>query len=276
MNNQVTRKQSIVFKALLLSSTFLILMAVCSGSPAIARDDFDTKLDKAIEKFERKKASEDRKVDREFSTIRTQIKRDRTLSEASRAEMVNRIDQYQRTFNATGKFPNVSETIEMEIDYYQSLNRAYSPIARILEIELKDANRLNDVERAKNLLALKQRLETRLIEYKQIATDDEFIGTLTHEDGYVIPFEVRIETISDSGNFKAFVKNNPGRAGHRRYRVAGTINGSQVEFSMSENLRGDLQTVSVQGIVAGSRLIAQLDQRTAKGKTTKNWIVLRR
>ena len=277
MKNEIARNQSITSKAVLSSSILLTMLAVCNASPAHAKDDFETKLENAVETFESKKASADRKVEREFSKIRFQVKRDKTLSEASRADMLRRIDQYKRTFKATGKLPNIADTVGLEINYQERLDRAFSPIEGLLEIELKDANRIDDSYRAKDLLKLKRTLETRLLNYRKIAKGEKFHGTFTDKNtGRVIPYKMKIESISDSGDFKAFVDNNPGIAGHRRYRVTGTISGSRIRCSMSENLRGTLQDVRIQGIVAGNRLVAQLDQRTVKGKTTENWIVLQR
>ena len=49
-----------------------------------------------------------------------------------------------------------------------------------------------------------------------------------------------------------------------------------IRFQMSENLRGRLTVVQAQGVVAGNRLIAQLNQKTAKSKGSQNMLMLRR
>ena len=83
-----------------------------------------------------------------------------------------------------------------------------------------------------------------------------------------------IESISESGDFEAIAHDNPSVRGHWKYRAAGTCVGTHIQLSMSENLNGKLAAVQLNGIIAGDRLLARLDQKTTKGKPTQNWLVL--
>ena len=98
-------------------------------------------MHKAVDNFKETKTKANRKVLKQFAKYRKSIKRDGRLSEASRAEMLDRHDEYVSNFVESGELPGVLETIQLEMAYYEKLNKAYAPIANLLEAELKIANR---------------------------------------------------------------------------------------------------------------------------------------
>lgn len=253
-----------------------IYIAVCCSPLHAAGQPFDRNLEEAVAEFKSKKSSADRFVIKQFGKYRTEIKRDKTLSEASRADMLGRMDRYISNFKNNGTFPNILESVELEINFQERLNRAFSPISRLIEKELKTANRNEDSKFAEELLKTKRQLESKLLSSKPVTSGTVFHGTLTRPNGDTIPYKLKIDSIGDSGDFEGTVEDNPGVAGHWRYKVTGSRVGSLIRFQMSENLRGKLTVVQGQGVVAGNRLIAQLDQKTAKGKGSQNMLMLRR
>ena len=254
----------------------ILFCAITSSSLQAAGQPFEKKLDDAVVEFKSKKLAADRYVVKQLGKYRTGIKRDKTLSEASRADLLSRMDRYIRNFKSNGTFPNIVESVELEIKYQERLNRAFSPISRMLESELKIANRKEDVNYSQELLKTKRRLESKLLSSQPVTNGMVFHGTLTRPSGDTIPYKLKIDYIGDSGDFEGTVEDNPGVAGHWRYKVTGNRVGSMIRFQMSENLRGRLTVVQAQGVVAGNRLIAQLNQKTAKSKGSQNMLMLRR
>ena len=254
----------------------ILFCAITSSSLQAAGQPFEKKLDDAVVEFKSKKLAADRYVVKQLGKYRTGIKRDKTLSEASRADLLSRMDRYIRNFKSNGTFPNIVESVELEIKYQERLNRAFSPISRMLESELKIANRKEDVNYSQELLKTKRRLESKLLSSQPVTNGMVFHGTLTRPSGDTIPYKLKIDYIGDSGDFEGTVEDNPGVAGHWRYKVTGNRVGSMIRFQMSENLRGRLTVVQAQGFVAGNRLIAQLNQKTAKSKGSQNMLMLRR
>ena len=271
----VCRVWSVVVKRSYMDLVVILFTVSCSPMQATGQP-FDKKIDNAVAEFKSKKSAADRYVVKQFGKYRTGIKRDKALSEASRADMLGRMDRYIRNFKSNGTFPNILESVELEIKYQERLNRAFSPISRILESELKIANRNEDVNYSQELLKTKRRLESKLLSSQPVTNGTVFHGTLTRPSGDTIPYKLKFDYIGDSGDFEGTVEDNPGVAGHWRYKVTGNRVGSLIRFQMSENLRGRLTVVQAQGVVAGNRLIAQLNQKTAKSKGSQNMLMLRR
>ena len=198
------------------------------------------------------------------------------MSEATRADMTSRLAKFREEFERHEKFPNMIETIELEIAYQEQLNRAFRPIQRLMEKELAKANRNDQTTYADQLVKLKEQLESQLLSSLSVDSGGEFSGTLTRPNGAAIPYRLRIDDMSDSGNFDGVVHDNPGVAGHWKFRVAGTRNGNLIQFSMTENLRGRLVGVKGEGVITGNRLLAIVTQRNNKGRTTRNKVILTR
>ena len=237
---------------------------------------FQKQLAKVVQRFETQKTSANRYVLKQFDKMRSQIKGDRSISEATRSDLTSRLTRYRKEFEKTQSLPSIAETIELEIAYQEKLSRAFKPINKLLEKELAAANRNDDSGYANELVELKEKLELDLMSSLKINNGSEFSGTLTRPNGATIPYKLRIKDISDSGNFNGTVEDNFGVAGHWRYRVSGVRNGNWIQFSMSENLRGKLIAVKGEGVITGNRLLAVVTQRTNKGRTTENKVVLRR
>ena len=237
---------------------------------------FQKQLAKVVQRFETQKTSANRYVLKQFDKMRAQIKGDRSISEATRSDLTSRLTRYRKEFEKTQSLPSIAETIELEIAYQEKLSRAFKPINKLLEKELAAANRNDDSGYANELVELKEKLELDLMSSLKINNGSEFSGTLTRPNGATIPYKLRIKDISDSGNFNGTVEDNFGVAGHWRYRVSGVRNGNWIQFSMSENLRGKLIAVKGEGVITGNRLLAVVTQRTNKGRTTENKVVLRR
>lgn len=275
MKCQANSISSPIHRRLFLTVVVTCLVGVCTTAHA-AGQPFQKRLDEAVQLFKRKKTTADRYVVRQFGRYRKLIKKDQTLSEATRTEMLGRLDRYTRDFKKNGTFPDIIETVELEIQYQERLNKAFTPVSRLLENELKVANREKSTQYAREILETKWELESTLLSSQPITSGTVFHGTLTRPNGATIPYQLKIDNISDSGDFEGTVEDNPGVGGHWRYRVSGSRTGSLIRFTMSENIRGKLIVVQAEGVVTGNRLIAQLNQKTAKGKGSQNTLLLQR
>ena len=274
MDMQFLTAKANISKIVWAMSVFVITVLINNNSPAYAIQTFKKKVQKAVDNFEEAKTKANRKVIKQFAKYRKSIKRDGRLSEASRAEMLDRHDEYVSNFVESGELPGVLETVQLEMAYYEKLNKAYAPIANLLEAELKIANRNDDKTYTKYLITAKQFYESTLLKADRIDKDTVFKGTLTRPNGDTIPYKIQIESISESGDFEAIAHDNPSVRGHWKYRASGTCVGTHIQLSMSKNLNGKLAAVQLNGIIAGDRLLARLDQKTTKGKPTQNWLVL--
>ena len=123
---------------------------------ALATTPFQQKLEEAIQNFKKRKLAANKYVIESFRNERRKVSRNRSLSEATRAEYKKRIDRYIRNFERSGKFPNIVESVEMEIEYQTRLDRAFVPISKLLERELKRANRSDDQSYSEQLLQKKR------------------------------------------------------------------------------------------------------------------------
>ena len=111
--SEVSQKYSIAHRTCNASGrTFFVLLTLFSAimctSLQAAGQPFDKKLDDAVVEFKSKKSAADRYVVKQLGKYRTGIKRDKTLSEASRADLLSRMDRYIRNFKSNGTFPNLS------------------------------------------------------------------------------------------------------------------------------------------------------------------------
>ena len=241
------------------SKTGLSLLSVVISTGILSaqeNDKFQSQLSKAVDKFDVQKSAAKQAVLKRFDSLRAKIKKERSLSESSRAEMMQRLVEYRKQFEQNDSFPEMVETIELEIYYQTKLGRAFKPITQSIEKELKTANKDGNSSYAKKLLELKQRLESQLLPSKQIMSGSEFSGRLTRTNGNTIPYKLKIENISESGDFVGIIHDNAGVAGHWKVRVKGKRNGNRIQFSMTENLRGNFTAVKGEGVVSGTRLLA--------------------
>ena len=270
------------FRSLLASTASkagLSLLSVVISTGILSaqeNDKFQKQLSKAVDKFQVQKSAAKKAVLKRFDSLRAKIKRERSLSESSRAEMMQRLTEYRKQFEQNDSFPEMVETIELEIYYQTKLGRAFKPIMQSVEKELGNANKDGNSSYAKKLLELKQRLESQLLASKQIKSGSEFSGRLTRSNGATIPYKLKIENISESGDFVGIVHDNAGVAGHWKFRVKGKRNGNLIQFSMTENLRGKFTAVKGEGVVSETRLLAVVTQKTGKSKATRNHVVLHR
>ena len=270
ISRTLTKSSHFCLAMVMSFATVGTLTAHAAGQP------FQKKLDAAVQDFNRKKLAADRYVVREYGRYRRLLKSDQSISEATRSEMLSRLDKYVRDFKSDGTFPSIVETVELEIGYQERLNKGFVRISRLLENELRDANHAGNSKYAAKLLKTKRDLETSLLSFRPINDGSVFHGTLTRPNGATIPFKLNISAISDSGDFEGVVDDNPGVAGHWRYKVAGSQTGSMVQFEMTQSLRGKLVSVQGRGIVTSNGLLAILKQKTVRNQASQNIVLLQR
>ena len=277
MTSSNQRYRSLLASTVSRAGLSLLSVVISTGIlSAQDNDKFQRQLSKAVDKFQVQKSAAKQAVLKRFDSLRAKIKKERSLSESSRAEMMQRLTEYRKQFEQNDSFPEMVETIELEIYYQTKLGRAFKPIMQSIEKELKNANKDGNSSYANKLLELKQRLESQLLPSKQIMSGSEFSGRLTRSNGATVPYKLKIENISESGDFVGIVHDNFGVAGHWKFRVKGKRNGNLIQFVMTENLRGKLTAVKGEGVVSGTRLLAVVTQKTGKGKANQNYVVLRR
>ncbi len=82
--------------------------------------------------------------------------------------------------------------------------------------------------------------------------------------------------MAEGGLFKGHVEDNPGVAGNWSYDVEGQTRALGVQYRLSKNRRGSFTAVSVDGIVSGDRLIANIVSVAGNGKRGSALLVLKR
>ncbi len=258
-----------------------LLIALCTEllTPTLCvageSTDFDDKLARVVQRFERKKQCARSCVFKEFNKAETTIRRNRNLPDATRTDCLQRIQDYRATFEQTQRFPDIPESLPMELTYYQKLDKAFAPVRKLIDAELRNANRHGHDLYAQQLVQTRQTLMADALGFSPLATEQIFRGTIHTADGTSIPYELRIDNADAGGLFGGIVDQNRGVAGHPRYRVSGETDGIQIRCTMSENLRSHFSVVRIEGVIAGDRLVAKVTQQR-KGRPVRNHLVLLR
>ena len=210
----------------------------------------------------------------EFDRAVTRIKSAPGLTAAARKDKMDDWTKAKKLFEESNKFPDDDEFAELEFKYYVSVNKAFIPIAAIINQTIELGNQGNNAKMAEEGMELKSKLEKQMLGTNNFNANSKWLGTF-RRGGSTIPYHLYIGKKTESGTFKGHVEDNPGVANNWAYDVAGQTSGLGVEYEMTTRLRGNLQAVHVLGVVSGDRLIAEVAQTTG-GKVTKGFVVLHR
>lgn len=199
------------------------------------------------------------------------------LTAAARTDRRKQLEAARKTFAEKGTFPRDDDFIGIELDYFMKLNKAALPLARLVEEVIEHGSRTKNDAVEKQGLKMRAELEQQMGTVSRLAGGSVWHGELRRGGGSTIPYHLYINKMGEGGLFKGHVEDNPGVAGNWSYDVEGQTRNLAVQYRLSRNLRGNFTAVSVEGIVSGDRLIANLVQTAGKkGKASSGVLVLRR
>ena len=210
----------------------------------------------------------------EFDHSINRIKLAPGLTAAARKDKMDDWTKAKKLFEESNKFPDDDEFAELELKYYVSVNKAFMPIAAIINQNIELGNQSKNTKMAEEGMELKSKLEKQMLGTNNFNANSKWHGTLLRGKD-TIPYHLNIGRKTESGTFKGHVEDNPGIAGNWAYDVEGQTSGLGVNFALTKSVRGKFQAVQVLGVVSGDRLIAEVSQTTG-GKVTKGLIVLHR
>lgn len=258
-----------------LNGLLFVVASFCCSTFSFASDDFDEKLAEAISKFEEKREKADERVVELIEKQAKKFQRGR-MDEATRAELQRRFYAAILEFQRSREFPADGTFGDIQFQYYRLLHRAFEPIILLMEKEIAQANRQNEVQRAGGLVDKRQRLMKDLMNVDPMTAGTAWKGTLFNTSGATIPYHLHVREHSPTGFFGGNVEDNAGVQGHWRYKISGKTSGLRVRFQMTESLRGGFTQVVGDGYLAGNTLIAKLDQSVKNKRKGSVLIVLRR
>jgi hypothetical protein len=196
------------------------------------------------------------------------------LTAAARKDKMDDVKKAKKLFEDATKFPADDEFAELELKYHLLVNKAYTPIAKIIDQTIELGNQADFAKFAVEGQALKISIEKQLLGENKFTANTRWHGTLK-KGGGTIPYHLNLGKMSESGTFRGHVEDNVGVQGNWSYDVEGQCVGKAVEFAMTKSTRGNFKAVRVVGVVSGDRLIAEISQTTG-GKPGKGILVLNR
>lgn len=259
------------------STSHLSALAVMTiAVPLVAAEpEFDRKLAAAVSKFlSRREVDRDAAVKRIEQALKA-VKRSR-LNSSEQVELQNKLIQAKADFGSWERFPRDGSLRDLQFDYFVSLGESFEPIHDLFEKEIDKAVRSDDLSRSNQLINDREKLEKELLKIEPLTTGTALTGTLYRQNGAAIPYKLYVNEGSSTGAFSGTVDDNPGVAGHYRYKVSGQRAGLKLAYQMTQNLRGKFIEVQGEGLIVSDTIIVRLLQQTTDKKEHKAVVVLHR
>jgi hypothetical protein len=212
---------------------------------------------------------------REFDRAIAGVAKLKGLSPTARIDRRNELQDARKLFARAGEFPPEDSYAGIQLRYFLTLNRAALPVAKMVDEWLERASKAGDPVLEERWLTLKAEWERELGATSTLVQNSLWHGTLRDGSGRTIPYHLYIGKMGSGGSFRGHIEDNPGVAGNWSYDVEGQTRVFGVAYRMSRSLRGSFTAVSVDGIVSGDRLIAQITSAVGR-KTATALIMLKR
>jgi hypothetical protein len=213
---------------------------------------------------------------RNFDKAIDQVNRQRGLTPAARTDRRKQLQAARSTFERSGTFPPEDDFAAIELDYFLRVNKAALPVSLLIDEVIEKGSKTNNDDLEKEGLKLKADLEQQLGGPSRFVGNSVWHGELHRAGGNTIPYHLYVGKMAEGGLFKGHVEDNPGVAGDWSYDVEGQTRARGVQYRLSRNRRGDFTAVTVEGIVSGDRLIANIVSVAGRGKPASALIVLKR
>lgn len=250
----------------------LIIAVLGCVAPGRTDERLEKKVSDAKDRFKKLVEAAKKETLLEFDRTIASLKSAPGLTEAARKDKIDRWSQGKKQFESATKFLPEDEFAPMELKYYLSVDKAFAPVAKVINESIKAANKNGSTELAAEGVNLKARLESELLGVNRLYSHSKWHGTL-RRSGETIHYHLHLKEKKDGGSFTGHVEDNPGVAGNWAYDVEGQTQGLGVEFVMTKSIRGRFKAVHVSGIVSGERLIAKVTQAIGD-KSNSGFLIL--
>ncbi len=193
--------------------------------------DRNTRLKEAGVVFYKNVDTSKKYIVSEFDRSINRIKSAPGLTAAARKDKMDDWTKAKKLFEESTKFPDDDEFAELELKYYVSVNKAFMPIAAIINQSIELGNQGNNAKMAEEGMELKSKLEKQMLGTNNFTANSKWHGTFRRGKD-TIPFHLNIGKKTESGTFKGHVEDNPGIAGNWAYDVEGQTSGLGVNFAL--------------------------------------------
>jgi hypothetical protein len=149
-----------------------------------------------------------------------------------------------------------ADLAELGLEYGLRVNAEYRPLAEKYEQLITAATRRKDMKIADELLTAKQKFDTaNLPGRREFAAGTVWEGQ-RHGLAATVPFRLAIRDLTGSV-FRGRVEVNFHVTGHPIFEIRGTIDGTRLQLTSTEQLQGRREQVSFDGVTLGKTILLE-------------------